>query len=127
MIAFKKKKTALQLSRSEALKCRPVKSDAVIEGRSDSDYAIIQYPIILKPWFHRLIQRLGYQPAGLERKKLELDAMGTAVWDLVDGDRTVKQIVRAFADKHRLQPREAEVAVTQFLRELGRRGVIGLT
>jgi hypothetical protein len=31
-----------------------------------------------------------------------------------------------FAETHRLQIREAEVAVSQFIRQLGQRGLIGM-
>lgn len=59
-------------------------------------------------------------------KKLQLDALGTEVWDLIDGRRSVRKIIQRFAETHRLHPREAEVSVTRFLRELGKRGLIGL-
>ena len=36
------------------------------------------------------------------------------------------EIVTIFAETHRLENREAEISVTQFIRELGRRGLIGL-
>jgi hypothetical protein len=48
------------------------------------------------------------------------------VWNLMDGKRSVRQLVKIFAGTHRLEPREAEVSVTQFIRELGRRGLIGM-
>jgi hypothetical protein len=59
-------------------------------------------------------------------KKFQLDELGTAVWNLMDGKRSVRQLVKIFAGTHRLEPREAEVSVTQFIRELGRRGLIGM-
>jgi hypothetical protein len=52
--------------------------------------------------------------------------MGTAVWELMDGERSARQIAEAFARKYQVQVREAETAVTRFLRELGRRGLIGI-
>jgi hypothetical protein len=58
-------------------------------------------------------------------KKLHLDEMGTAVWDLMDGRRSVRRVIQGFATKYQLHLKEAEVAVTRFLRELGKRGLIG--
>jgi hypothetical protein len=52
--------------------------------------------------------------------------MGTAVWDMVDGYRSVRRIVQIFAETHRLDNKEAEVSVTSFIRELGQRGLLGL-
>jgi hypothetical protein len=47
------------------------------------------------------------------------------VWDLLDGVRSVRRIIEIFAASHQLPQREVEIAVTQFLRQLGRRGIIG--
>ena len=58
-------------------------------------------------------------------KNLELDMLGSAVWALLDGNRSVKQVSREFAKKYSLQSKEAEISVSQFLRQLGKRGLIG--
>jgi hypothetical protein len=52
--------------------------------------------------------------------------LGTEVWGLIDGNRSVRRIIEIFAETHQLQIREAEVAVSQFIRLLGQRGLIGL-
>jgi hypothetical protein len=44
----------------------------------------------------------------------------------VDGKCSVRRIIKIFAETHRLDKKEAEVSVTQFIRELGRRGLLGL-
>jgi hypothetical protein len=59
-------------------------------------------------------------------RKIQLDILGTGVWDLVDGKSTVLEIIDSFAEVHRLYRREAEVSVIQFLRELGRREIVGM-
>jgi hypothetical protein len=61
-----------------------------------------------------------------QTKKLQLDVLGTSVWDLVDDKRSVGRMIQIFAETHRLENREAEVAVTRFIRELGNRGLLGL-
>jgi hypothetical protein len=45
---------------------------------------------------------------------------------MLDGQTSLQGIAAAFSETHRLERKEAEVAVTQFIRELGRRGLIGL-
>jgi hypothetical protein len=35
-------------------------------------------------------------------------------------------MIQIFAETHRLEKKEAEVSVTQFIRELGQRGLLGL-
>ena len=126
MKAFKKKAKTSELNRSEALRYSPVKSAEVRELRLENDLVEIHYPTTLRPWIAGLIKRFGGPPKNTQMKKLQLDELGTAVWEMMDGKRSVGQIVHAFAETHRLQPKEAEVAVTEFIRKLGRRGLIGL-
>ena len=126
MKVFRKKAKTSELSRSEALRCSPVKSNEVKEFRIENDLVEIHYPTTMRPLIAGLIKRFGGPPENTRIKKLQLDELGTAVWEMLDGKRSVGQIVHAFAETHRLQPKEAEVAVTEFIRELGRRGLIGL-
>ena len=115
------------MTRSQALGCTPVKNTGVKELERDSQALLLVYPAPVKPLFGFLTGRSGNSagPHTVE-KKLQLDLMGKEVWDSIDGRNTVQQIIHRFIQKHRLVPREAEVAVTKFLRELGRRGLIGL-
>jgi len=87
---------------------------------------MLAYPQPVRPWLRKLANRLGGDSERVYMKKLQLDQLGTEVWDCIDGKQTVRQIVSLFADRHRLPHKEAEVAVTQFLRDLGRRGIIGM-
>lgn len=114
------------MSRTEALEYTPVRSRQISEIRLDSGEVIIEYPLIVKPWIAAVARRLGGPQEQKQTKKLQLDAMGTSVWDLVDGKRSVRMIIQIFAKAHRLENREAEVSVTSFLRQLGQRGLLGL-
>jgi hypothetical protein len=126
MKAFKKRRDHIQISRRAALKYTPVKNIELTEERLESGEVIVYYPITLRPWFAGLVKRFGGTGDGIRPKPLQLDKLGTEVWELIDGKRSVSQIIQKFAQTHQLQHREAEVAVTQFIRELGKRGVIGL-
>ena len=87
---------------------------------------VLEYPLTVRPWLAALARRFGGPRDAVQTKKLQLDAMGTAVWDLVDGHRTVRRIIQIFAKTHRLDKKEAEVSVTSFIRQLGQRGLVGL-
>ena len=125
MIAFKRK-PANRLSRAAALGCRPDKSLHVTETRLETGEVLLEYPLTVRPWLAAVAKRLGASRQISQTKKLQLDAMGTAVWDLMDGNRSVRRIVQIFADTHRLDTKEAEISVTSFIRELGQRGLLGL-
>lgn len=125
MKVFKRKKNEERITREQALNSIPVKSGEVFETRLDSGEVQLIYPIVLRPWMASLARHLGASDI-TRKRKLQLDALGTSVWSLLDGKRSVKALIRQFAESHRMPSKEAEVSVTRFLRELGRRGLIGL-
>ena len=126
MRVFEKKRKKPQISRAEALKCTPVISAKIVEDRLESGAVIIRYPVTIRPFFATWVKRFGGPDNYIQTKELQLDELGSAVWDLLDGKRSVRQLIQIFAETHQLQFREAEVAVTQFIREVGKRGLIGL-
>jgi hypothetical protein len=62
-------------------------------------------------------------PVRAERH-VTLDELGAAIWRGCDGVRRVEDLVDAFAAEHRLTFHEARVAVTNYLSQLIRRGVL---
>ncbi|MDO9112126.1 MAG: PqqD family protein [Desulfatirhabdiaceae bacterium] len=114
------------LSRADALCCIPIRNPLVVENRLDSGEMLLTYPETIKPWFAGILQRMKKTTEIQRARKLQLDILGTCVWDLVDDDATVMDIIAAFAKLHQLYHKEAEISVIQFLRELGRRGIIGM-
>ena len=126
MKVFRKKTRENPLSRREALEYTPVRSRQITEIRLDSGEVIIEYPLIVRPWIAAVAKRLGGLQDRKQTRKLQLDALGTSVWDLVDGKRSVRMIIQIFSKAHRLETKEAEVSVTSFIRQLGQRGLLGL-
>ncbi len=115
-----------QFSRSDALCCIPVRNSQVLENRLDSGEILLSYPETLRPWFSSLILRMNKKAELRRMRKLQLDILGTGVWDLIDGKSTITEIIASFAKLHLLYHKEAEISVVQFLRELGRRGIVGM-
>lgn len=113
-------------SRGKALDHIPLKNKDIHEFREESGTVTIHYPITMRPFFASLAKRLGGAHEQTRIRKLQLDILGTSVWEMMDGRQSVRQIITAFGKIHQLERREAEVAVTQFVRELGKRGLIGL-
>ena len=114
-------------SRAVALVCVPVRNADVEAHRSENGEVLLSYPATVRPWLGRFLKGLGQSAYQKYTKRLQLDALGSEVWELLDGKRSVRQIIRCFREKHQLHPKEAEVSVSQFLRELGKRGIIGLS
>jgi hypothetical protein len=123
---FKKKPKQPVISRVDALDRIPVKNIQITEARLESGEVVISYPVTTRPFFAGLVKRFGGPEVQIRTKKVQLDELGTSVWDMINGKSSVRQLVERFARTHRLEAREAEVSVAQFVRELGRRGLIGL-
>jgi len=114
------------MDRAQALSCIPVKNEMVESTRLESGEVVLAHPVGMRPWMMRLMRTIGRPTDNVHTKKLQLDTLGTSVWDLIDGQSNVKKLIKHFAAQHQLHPREAEVSISKFLRELGRRGIIGL-
>jgi hypothetical protein len=126
MRVFKKKSKDVPISRADALDRIPVKNIQITEARLETGEVLISYPVTMRPFFAGLVKRFGGPEVQIQMKKLQLDELGTSVWDMINGKFSVRQLVERFAKTHQLEAREAEVSVAQFIRELGRRGLIGL-
>jgi len=110
-------------SKDEALAARPMVHGAVRVVAAAEGMVRLEYPLVLPGWLGRFLP--AATTAGL-RRTLELDAMGTFVWNHIDGQRSVRQLALLVAERYRCLPREAEESVAIFIRELGRRRIIGL-
>lgn len=112
------------LSRDQALACVVEIVPTVAWQRLDSGDILIEYPLVVKPLLQAIFTRFNKQQTEKMTRKLQLDGLGSQVWQLIDGQRTVSQIITTFARDTSITAREAEQSVTQFLRELGKRGLI---
>lgn len=126
MKRLKKQPHSFQLTKNQAMTLVPVKNIDSTETRLESGDIVLTYPVTMRPWMAKWIRRIKGPSPQIGSRKLQLDGLGSQVWNMIDGRRTVREIADAFAGSHQLEAREAEVAVTQFLRDLGKRGLIGL-
>jgi hypothetical protein len=118
------KKAAKGPTRTEALASVPVRSPSATWEVLEDGNILIEYPLNIKPFFIQLARRFNLGEPQRPTKKLQLDNMGSTVWKMFDGEKEVKAIIRDVAEQTGLTLQEAEISVTTFLRELGRRGLI---
>ena len=114
-----------QISRQEALECKPVVNGSVMFSESDSGEILLEYPLPIKPFFLKLFQRFQ-QSYEYPTKKLQLDEMGSLVWKYIDGQTSVRTMIEDFAGRYNITVEEAEQSITAFLVELGKRGIIAM-
>lgn len=121
-----KKKTETTITRTEALSCVPAYCTSASWEQLASGLIIIEYPLNLKPFFIELARKFNKRPQQRLTKKLELDAMGTKVWLMIDGKKDVKSIIKEVSGASGMSLHESEISVTTFFRQLGRRGILNL-
>jgi len=66
-----------------------------------------------------------FLPPVLE-KRVELDELGSFVFEQINGERTVREILDTFVARYRNNRREAEYMIAAFLRQLTERKLITL-
>ena len=122
---FRRKQNTPQPTRDEALRCIPVISPQVQWQLQVDGEIFIEYPLATRPLFLQIARRFHPQTdAKTLTRKLQLDHLGSAVWQLLDGKRSVAEIIQKFANQQKVSLRDAEHSITLFLRDLGKRGLV---
>jgi hypothetical protein len=109
------------LSPDQAFEARPVRNPRLKWRVNDDECVEVVVPR-RKDVFGRTMGFLFFVP---ESRPVILDEVGTRVWHLCDGERTVEQISRVLSDEYKLGRREVEASLTEYLRTLGKRGMVG--
>ncbi|MBT3296795.1 MAG: PqqD family protein [Verrucomicrobia bacterium] len=74
----------------------------------------------------RLLPPLSWIVPFRRERLTRLDRIGSRVWSLCDGRRTVEEVVDVIAEQYRLTFHESRVAVTGYLKTLIQRGVLAI-
>lgn len=128
-----------QVSRTEVLAALPVRNPKVEwervskkaddEGESAEAGATKAEALVLIK-VPRRQDRMGNIAAKIFRlpdsRNLELDEIGSDVWELCDGKHSVEDLTGALVRKYRLNRRQAETSVTAYLKMLAERRLIAL-
>ncbi len=131
-MAFKKKQPVPpvnpaqeRLDRQQALSFIPIRNPEV-EEEETADGTLLRYTVEVKPWFQSVFKFVSTRTSNIIVRRLQLDTLGSAVWQMVDGQQSVNEMVEQFRTTHQLGIREAELSVTAFLKDLGTRGLIAM-
>ena len=105
------------------LEARPLPNVAARVETGEDETVVVHVPRapsrLRRPPFSWFIQPRS-------ERAIVLDRLGTRVYKLCDGQRTVEAIVDIFAQEHRLTFHESRAAVTGYLKLLLGRGVIAM-
>ncbi len=120
MPLFRKKQPAL--TREQSLASMPIRNPNLKYDREEDGTVRIIIPR-KETWWVKALSYMFYIP---KRRRIALDELGTFVWDLCDGETTVRALIDKFARKYKLNRKEAEVSMVAYLRQLAKKGLIGI-
>jgi len=115
----KKKAEGPTVSRSEILSTKPVRNPYLKWEKNDKGDICIKIPLQQTTG---LFSKLMPTP---RERKIELDKIGSMVWELCDGNRTVKDLADFLHEEYKLMIAEAEISLNTYLDQLSKRGLIG--
>lgn len=117
-------KNRRQLTREESLGAIPIRNPEVewtdVDGETGPEILLTVPPPkggMVK--YLRPILMLPNKP-----RQLQLDVMGSHVWRLCDGERSVEDVGEVLRQEYKLSYREAMLSLTSYLKTLGKRGLM---
>ena len=119
MALFRRQKP---LTREQSLASVPLRNELIEVERSDGGEIRLVIPR-RESWWVNALSRVFYVP---KTHRISLDEIGSFVWELCDGKHNVRQIVQALSTRYKLHRKEAEVSVVAYLRQLAKKGIIGI-
>ena len=114
-----------KITREQMLCVRPQRNPKVEWAREprrsdEALVALLRIPRLRGRWADLVAKWLTVP----DFKKVELDEIGSDVWEMCDGSHTVETIAKAIGVSYRLNKRQAEVSVTAYLRMLAERRLV---
>lgn len=108
------------IDRREAMQSIPAINPGVTFQKEDDGHLMALVPTKRPSGF------LSRFMASTSTRRIRLDEIGAFVIENINGKRTVQEIVDAFAAKYRVNRREAELSMADFLKSLVQRNIIAI-
>ncbi|HEY3282696.1 MAG TPA: PqqD family protein [Armatimonadota bacterium] len=106
-------------TKRELLATKPIRNPAV-KWADHGDEVVLTIPLTRG----RISKHLARVLPGPETKRIALDEVGGFVWRLCDGQTKVESICAQLAARYNLDRREAEASMFEYLKQLGKRGLV---
>ncbi len=106
----------------QVLVARPIRNDSLTtEATGEGGLRIVIER--RREWWVRILSVFLPIP---KRRPIELDALGREVWELCDGEHTLREMIKEFEERHKLSRAEAEWSLRTYLRDLAKRGLVAI-
>src|SRR3972149_5295557 len=121
-MGFLRRNREPQLTREQVMRSRPLRNSLLQWETSAEGKVVITIPR-RSDWLGRVVSAFFVVPKA--RQLVLDDEVGSTVWHICDGEHTIAGIVDHLCKQYKLTRKEAEVSVTEFLRQRGRRRLVG--
>ena len=122
--SFLRKKKPLQFTREQSLAAKPFKNPNVKWEKTETGEAVLEFPVKLPRRIRFAAWLIGKDSGETATRKLELDEVGSFIWEACDSRTTVSDLIRKVAKAYKLPRKESEHSTTLFLKMLAERGVL---
>lgn len=116
------KKKVPKLTRRDVLDSRPIRNTQIQWETGEQGEVRITLPL-KKTWWAKFLSTILLAP---KKKILTLDKLGTKVWNLCDGTKSVEEIINILCRDLNMNRKEIETSLLYYLKQLASKGLIGL-
>ena len=116
-----KKRPDTPFDRGRILDALPLRNQLIKWEVDDKEEVSLVIPQQQKLWI-RIASKVFSLP---NKRVIVLDDVGSYVWQLCDGNNSINQIVKHLSMQYRMTRKEAETSLFTFMRQLGKRNIIG--
>jgi Coenzyme PQQ synthesis protein D (PqqD) len=105
---------------ADQLEATPIKNEKAVMSITEADAVRVSVPLIYPAWLRPVANVMRFR----KQRSYELEGVGRAVYDRVDGQTSVAALVDWLATEHQLSFHEARVLIMKYLQMLMERGLI---
>ena len=119
---FRPKKSAPPISRHDAMQIMPIRNPSLEWELNEDGNAVISLPR-RQDLKGRILTFFFSIP---ESRPVVLDEVGSFVWQRCDGEHNMHELVTSLRKEYRLNPKEVQVSLLEYMKMLGARGMIAV-
>lgn len=109
------------IGREAMFKSKPVRNDQLTWKTTEAGETAITITRA-ENWKVRALTKIFWIP---KQRTLVLDQIGTQVWEMCNGRTTVDAMIRSLSETHKLNRKEAEISLLAYLKNLGKKNLVG--
>ena len=113
-------KNERQLTFVEQLRATPIKNEQAVARPTEANALRVSVPLVYPAWLRPVARAARFR----KERSYELDGIGREVYDRIDGETSVENLVDWLASEHLLSFHEARVLIMKYLQMLMERGLV---